>query len=89
MTATAIEELTYKELSQHTFRFLSRISEMILYASDGWLPTNQTEFFSRRSVELICLELNPYALPIVEPRTTWSQLFAEETQRYKESLKKI
>jgi hypothetical protein len=76
MTATAIEELIYKELSQHIFRLLSHISEMILYASDGWLPTNQNEFFSSRNDELICLGLNPYELPIIEPRTTWSQLFA-------------
>jgi hypothetical protein len=51
-------KVAYAKLSQGTSQFLSLIVEMITAASDGWLPANEGELFSRRSVDLICRHLN-------------------------------
>jgi hypothetical protein len=53
-TAYGIQYLAYEKLSSHTHRFLNIISTMIEVASDGWLPSNKNEFFSKRSIDLIC-----------------------------------
>jgi hypothetical protein len=51
-------KVAYERLSQGTSQFLSLIAEMITAASDGWLPMNEGELFSRRSIDLICHNLN-------------------------------
>jgi hypothetical protein len=86
-SATAqVQTHVYDKLSLHTHRFLGGIADMIVYSTDGWLPNDESEFFSRRSVDLICHELNADALARVIPKRLWYVWFAETTQEYKNVL---
>jgi hypothetical protein len=88
-TTKAIQTLVYKELATSTYRYLSRISELIVEASDGWLPTTESEFFSRRSIDLLCRKLNVLAPANVTPARPWGQQIAEFTGEYKTVLSKV
>jgi hypothetical protein len=52
-TSEAIQLYVFERLSLSTRRFLGILSYMIEDASDGWLPTKENEFFSRRTVDLL------------------------------------
>lgn len=82
----AIQTYVYGRLLQKTNNFLSIISQMVEEASDGWLPTTEREFFSRRSVDLICRELNADAPARVEPPQSWFRWFAQNMSEYKQLL---
>jgi hypothetical protein len=85
-TAAAIQSYVYDRLSLYTARFLDVLSNAIEEASDGWLPANEKEFFSRRSVDLICRELNTDKPGRVSPPQPWAAWFAWKVLEYKAAL---
>jgi len=59
---------------------------MIEDATTRWLPSNDDEFFSMRSAELICKRLNIEKPARVTPRRSWLQYLSNEAGRYKDSI---
>lgn len=88
-TLIEIEAHVYEKLSLHTSRFLGVVSSMILRSSDGWLPSNEDEFFSRRSVDFICSGLNINASAPFIPKQSWLQVIVVTTQDYHNVLDSI
>ena len=56
-TSGQIQAHAFEKLSGENHGLLNVLSRMIATASDGWLPQTKQEFFSRRSVDLICHQL--------------------------------
>ena len=81
-----IQTVAYERLSLYNSRFLGLLSIMIEEASDGWLPTNEEEFFSRKSVDLICGKLNAQGIAPVIPEQSWSHWFARQSSEYQKNL---
>ncbi len=81
--------IAIKKLSGHTDGFLNIISDIIFKATDGWLPKNEEEFFSAKTADLICRELNIDKAAPIFPEITWRKLIAKETQGYKVALGEI
>ena len=52
-----MREYAYDNLYDDTNRIVMLLSQMIFYATDEWSPTNQEEFFSQRTANIICGEL--------------------------------
>jgi len=82
----AILRFAYKRLSDETYKFLHLIDAMIEDATTRWLPSNDDEFFSMRSAELICKRLNIEKPARVTPRRSWLQYLSNEAGRYKDSI---
>jgi hypothetical protein len=59
---------------------------MVFYGSDGWLPSNEEDFFSRRSVDVICSHLNLDATAPVLPDRPWRSWIAQSANEYRKSL---
>lgn len=85
-TSEAIQLYVFERLSLSTRRFLGILSYMIEDASDGWLPTKENEFFSRRTVDLICRELNADGPARVSPPMSWFAYFSRAIGEYKAIL---
>jgi hypothetical protein len=49
-----IRSFVCKKLIVADNRFFSVLSDAIYRSSDGWLPINESEFFSERAVNQIC-----------------------------------
>ncbi|MBI2486481.1 MAG: hypothetical protein HYW01_05905 [Deltaproteobacteria bacterium] len=62
---------------------------MILRSSDGWLPTNEDEFFSCRSVDFICHGLDIDASAPFIPKQNWLQVIVVTTREYHDVLDTI
>jgi hypothetical protein len=89
-TSEAIQSVAYENLSLSTSQFRTMISRMITEASDGWLPANEDEYFSRASVDLVCRRLNALGRPDVAKRQIpWYELFAQSVQEYKNTLNDV
>ena len=76
----ALQEYTYAELQSSTGSLLGLISQIIVYASDGWLPSNQNEIFSAQVATLVCWHLNIEARAPVFPQRDWLTWIAQETK---------
>ena len=85
-TAEGIQEHVYQRLYRETYGLLGLISAILEEASDGWLPTTETEFFSRRSVSMFCRELNADGPARVSPAQPWSAWFSRRVREYKANL---
>jgi len=88
-TAKALQTHVYKRLSTYTSRTLSLVSEMMEDASDGWLPKTEKEFFSRRSVDLICRELNIDRPARISPPQAWASWFSQNVREYRGVLSSL
>jgi hypothetical protein len=88
-TAEAVQAHVYERLTQKTHHFLGLISNMIEDATDGWLPANESEFFSQRSGQLICRELNVDGPARVSPPQPWSHWFPQNIRDYKAMLAEL
>jgi hypothetical protein len=85
-TGDAIQAYVYERLSSSTYSYVGDLARMIAEASDGWLPRNKEEFFSKRSVELICRWLNPEASAPVYPPRPWYERYNEISKEYENVL---
>ena len=54
----AVQSYDYSRIEKTTRDMFHMISAMIQNASDGWLPSNDDEFFSERTATLISRNLN-------------------------------
>ena len=88
-TSGQIQAHAFEKLSGENHGFLNVLSRMIAAASDGWLPQTKQKFFSRRSVDLICHQLNADAKAPTIPERSWRTWFGERTERYREALATI
>src|SRR5688500_5322298 len=82
----AIQAYVYDRLSGSTNRFVGDLGIMLAHASDGWLPRNKQEFFSKRSVDLICRWLNADGAAQVIPDRPWYVRFNEVSKEYEAVL---
>jgi hypothetical protein len=67
----ALQEAVYAELKRPTRTSLSLISDIIMHASDDWVPSGEEEFFSSQTARLFCQHLNIEAQAPVVPRQKW------------------
>lgn len=74
-----------RKIAGTTDSFLDLISDMIFYGSDGWLPTNENEFFSQRTANLICNELN-IDIPLPTYEGPARQNIAYIAKQYRDTL---
>jgi hypothetical protein len=88
-TAEGIQEHVYQRLFRESYGFIALISNILEEASDGWLPTNESEFFSRRSVSMFCRELNTDGPARVSPPQPWATWFPRRMQEYKATLAEL
>lgn len=88
-TTDAIQAYVYNNLSGSTSNYLGLLGRMMGEASDEWLPQTQEEFFSRRTVNLICHNLNIEGEAPVFFKRQWFQYFQEESRNYEESVVKV
>lgn len=85
-TTDAIQAYVYDRLSSATYSYVGVLGRMIAEASDGWLPSNKTEFFSRRSVNLLCRWLNAEGNAPVYPARPWYRYFHDESKQYEDRV---
>jgi hypothetical protein len=76
----ALQEHAYKELETSTRSLLSLVSQIIVYSSDGWLPSSEDEFFSSHTVTLVCSHLNIEARAPVLPDRDWLTWIVQQTK---------
>jgi hypothetical protein len=76
----ALQEHAYKELETSTRSLVGLVSQIIVYSSDGWLPSSENEFFSSRTALLVCSYLNIDAPAPVLPDRNWLTWIAERTK---------
>lgn len=88
-TNRELQEHLTKKLSGKTNSFLTLIRDMIFYSSDGWMPKTETDFFSSKSVDLICNHLNIDATAPVLPERTWRKWIAKQAKDYKMTLNHV
>jgi hypothetical protein len=88
-TAEGIQEHVYQRLYRESYGFMALISSILEEASDGWLPANESEFFSRRSISMFCRELNTDGPARVSPPQHWSTWFPRRMQEYKTTLTEL
>ncbi len=53
-----VREIVLEKLNKNTTRFIDLISDALFCATDGWWPSNQDEFFSFKTANIISNELN-------------------------------
>ena len=62
------------------------MSQIVVQATDKWLPTNDDEFFSARTSNLICNRLNTEARAPVVPHRSWLTWIGERTGKIEKEL---
>jgi hypothetical protein len=80
--SSEIDRVLYRQTRQ----YLTVLRDMIFYSSDGWLPSNEDEFFSRKTANLICNSLNINLEAPVLPKRTWRQWIAQISEKYRKEL---
>jgi hypothetical protein len=85
-TSEAIQAYVYERLSSSTYSYVVDLGRMIAQASNGWLPGNKEELFSKRSVELICRWLNAEGNAPVYPARPWYAWYNDISKRYEDVL---
>lgn len=88
-TKYAAQTAVHRRLIRQTNSFLNFISEMIFRASDGWLPKTEEQFFSQRSAELICRELNISRPAPVMPPQLWRDRINIVFRDYQQGMQSI
>lgn len=88
-TTDAIQAYVYEELSLRTSRYLTILGQMIAEASDGWIPSNLEEFFSTKSVNLMCRWLNAEGKAPAYPSEPWYLYFAGNSKAYGNALANV
>lgn len=85
-TSEAIQAYVYNRLSSATYSYVSGLGRMIAQASEGWLPSNKEEFFSKKSVDLICRWLNAEGNAPVYPSRPWYAWYNDLSKEYEDVL---
>ena len=86
MKERAVQKYDYLRIEETTIDMLRMISAIIQYSTDGWLPTNNDEFFSERTATLISRNLNIQMQAPVFPGKTWMAWMLYESDRTKKEL---
>jgi len=86
-TAYETRSVVHRQLISKTDSILDSISQMLLQASDGWLPNTEAEFFSSRTADLICNHLNISKQAPVLPRQDWRARIHDVFSDYKKTLR--
>jgi hypothetical protein len=84
-----IRSFVCKKLIVADNRFFSVLSDAIYRSSDGWLPINESEFFSERAANQICQRLNLGKFAPVEPEATWRNRLGTSCRDYRNTLNDI
>jgi hypothetical protein len=88
-TTEAIQAYVYDRLSIDTYTYVIILGRMIAAGSDGWLPSTKKEFFSRRSVNILCRWLNAEGNAPTYPARPWYQYFHDESKQYQDRVVNI
>lgn len=81
----AVQKYDYSRLEKITRDMFNMISAMIQYASDGWLPSNDDEFFSERTAIIISRNLNIQTkAPVYSERNWLEWMLVEADHAHKE-----
>lgn len=76
-----------RRLIRQTDSLLDFISDMVLYASGGWLPKTEEEFFSSTTARLICSEMDISTPASVVPAQPWGGRIYKVFRDYKETIR--
>jgi hypothetical protein len=88
-TKAEISAHAYKSLAYGTQHFLTVVRDMIFYSTDGWLPSSEEEFFSRKTAEVVCGSLNIDASAPILPERPWRQWIVQSAREYKKTLNEV
>jgi hypothetical protein len=75
-----LQKYVYRDLETATRNLLGLMSSITVAASDGWLPSNEEEFFSTQTERLMCQHLNIEATAPILPERTWLTWITEQTK---------
>jgi hypothetical protein len=77
----AARRQVYLQLAEASGAFGSALAMMAFNASGpaDWYPTNEEELYSRKSVDLICDQLDQLAMAPTFPKTSWASYISEQT----------
>jgi len=84
-----LETHIYSQLSVITAQLLANIRDMVFFASDGWLPDSEDEFFSLRTATIICNHLDLNSKAPVMPERPWRNLIYTQAKEHRTELEQI
>jgi hypothetical protein len=80
----ALQEYVYKQVESSTRDLLELISQIIVHASDEWLPASEDEFFSLNTATLACWSLNIDRGAPILPERSWISWIDQQTKAARE-----
>jgi hypothetical protein len=84
-----LEKHIYSQLSTITAQILGIVGDMVFFASDGWLPNSENDFFSLRTATIICNHLDLDSKAPVMPEVTWRNLIYNQAKKNRTELEQI
>ena len=88
-TRLEVELYVFEELTRETDKYFDVLSYAIVYGTDGWLPENAKEFFSKKVSNIVSYELNIETEAPVYPKMTWREYIGNKSKSYREVLRNI
>ncbi len=88
-TQRAVEKYAYSRLESATRNVLGLTQQIILQASDGWLPATDGEFFSEHTASLVCRYLNVDKTAPVVPDRTWLVWIYQQTKEAQDEISNV
>jgi hypothetical protein len=88
-TQQLVEKYAYSRLESATRNMLHLTHQIVIQASDGWLPSTDEEFFSEHTASLICRYLNIEKRAPVAPDRSWLVWIHQQTKEAQDEISTV